>query len=132
MNLAVYLNYNDNTNQALEYYKEIFDAEELLKLVYTDEMTEDKEKIGKVLHAELKINNQLNLYFSDSFKDYKREGFAIVVEVDSLEEAKDLYAKLSQDGEEIAPLEELDVVPTIVGSVRDKFGLAWDIITESK
>jgi uncharacterized glyoxalase superfamily protein PhnB len=95
-------------------------------------MTEDKEKIGKVLHAELKINNQLNLYFSDSFKDYKREGFAIVVEVDSLEEAKDLYAKLSQDGEEIAPLEELDVVPTIVGSVRDKFGLAWDIITESK
>jgi PhnB protein len=132
MNLAVYLNYNDNTNQALEYYKEIFDAEELLKLVYTDEMTEDKEKIGKVLHAELKINNQLNLYFSDSFKDYKREGFAIVVEVDTLEEAKDLYAKLSQGGEEIAPLEELDVVPTIVGSVRDKFGLAWDIITESK
>lgn len=132
MNLAVYLNYNDNTNQALEYYKEIFDAEELLKLVYTDEMTEDKEKIGKVLHAELKINNQLNLYFSDSFKEYKREGFAIVVEVDTLEEAKALYAKLSQGGEKLTPLEELEVAPAIVGSVRDKFGLAWDIITESK
>lgn len=131
LNLAIYLNYNNNTNEALEFYQSIFNAKVLYKLEYTSEMTEDKEKIGKVLHAELQINEQLNLYFNDSFKEIEKAGFSVVVEVETLKEAEALYEQLSEGGKKMTPLRKIEVANTIVGGVIDKFGLAWDIVTSS-
>lgn len=131
MNFAIYLNYKDNTNEALEFYQSIFDAKVIYKVEYTSEMTEDKEKIGKVLHAELRINDQLNLYFNDSFKEYVRKGFSVVVEVPTIEEAEELYEKLGEGGHKHTPLREIGIGNTIVGGVEDKFGLEWDVVTVS-
>ncbi len=131
MNFAIYLNYNDNTNEALEFYQSIFDAKVLYKLDHTSETTEDKEKVGKVIHAELQINEQLNLYFSDSFKEVEKIGFSVVVEVDSLKEAEELYEKLSEGGIKISPLKRLDIADVIVGELKDKFGLTWDVVANS-
>jgi|GEM_PF-2143422 len=131
MNFAIYLNYKDNTNEALDFYQSIFDAKVIYKVEYTSEMTEDKEKIGKVLHAELRINDQLNLYFNDSFKEYVRKGFSVVVEVPTMEEAEELYEKLGEGGHKHTPLREIGIGNTVVGGVEDKFGLEWDVVTVS-
>jgi len=126
MKVAFYIRFRDNAQEALNYYKEIFNAEEKFVQYYTENMTDDPNKIGMIYHAELEFNNFL-FYLSDSFVDEDYRSFRLILEFDELSDAEHYFNVLSNKGKIHNKLEKIPIGP-MVGLVEDKFGVLWNIV----
>ncbi|XMB86136.1 VOC family protein [Mycoplasmatota bacterium WC44] len=127
MKLALYIKLKDNTEEVFNFYKKLFDAEEICMHKYNEYMTKDESKFGKVFHAEMKIKDSLYLYMGDSFKEQVPNAYKIVLEVPSLKEANDYFNSLREDGDTLSEMTKMPYGPTI-GEVKDKFGITWNIV----
>ncbi|MDP4089660.1 MAG: VOC family protein [Bacillota bacterium] len=90
--------YIENCKEALDFYKEVFGGEiKNLKLADGIEMFKGYE--GKIIHAELHINELCTLYFVDVL-DEPRKGFNmnLVLEMESEDEINKVYSALSNKG----------------------------------
>lgn len=125
MKFALYMHMNGRAEEIMETYISIFGGKELMRTVYTEEMTDNPELIGKIFHAEIKIGDFL-LYVTDS-KGKVENLYNLVYEVESLENAKDILHKLAEGGELQREMTKMPYGPTI-GSVKDKFGIEWDVV----
>jgi PhnB protein len=128
MRIAVYLKFNGRCEEALNVYKELFNAELICMHKFSEVMTENKELTGKVFHAELKIK-EFYIYMSDTDEelDYERQAYKITIECDTFENAKNYYNKLLVGGKIIEPLTKMPW-GDIMGHLRDSFGITWDIV----
>ena len=126
MKFAAYLEFNDNATEVIETYKAIFNAEVILEYLYDEDMTDDRDLIGKVFHAELKIGD-LNLYLCDSGVEPSFESIKLVVEIQNEEKAHEVFERLSKGGRIIREFTKLPIGPTIA-DVEDKFGIKWNIV----
>lgn len=128
MRIATYLQFGGNCADALDVYKELFDADVICKHLYDAQMTADERLVGKVFHAELKIR-EFYIYMSDAGTayDYDKQACKITVECDSMEQAQRYFETLSSAGQVLQPLSKMPYGPTI-GQLRDAFGTTWDIV----
>ena len=127
MKLAMYIKFNNNAEDAFKFYKEVFDAEEICFYKYSKEMTNDENKIGTVFHAEMCIKDSLYLYMSDALVDYNTDGYKIVLEVHTLDEANGYFDQLKVNGSVISEMKKMPYGPTI-GELKDQFGTIWNIV----
>lgn len=130
-----YVRTNGNGKEAVEFYKDAFDAELLGIQTYGDfpenpDFPLPEERRNLVAHAQLKIGNTY-LMLSDNFPDdpYKI-GFQLngAVLFTDAAKTKEVFEKLSAGGEVILPLQETPFSPAY-GQVKDKFNITWQIST---
>ena len=126
MKVATYLYFNRKAKEAIDRYQAVFGAEVICEYQYDDLMTNKKELLGKIFHAELKIADQ-NLYVSDVIDDGNVATMKFVVEFKDPEEAKSCLSKLVEDGRLISNFQKLAIGPTIA-EVEDQFGIKWDVV----
>jgi PhnB protein len=126
MKAATYLYFKDNSKEAIELYKSIFNAEVVCEYLFEDGMTQDQELLGKMFHAEIKIGDQ-NLYFSDTGKEALFDSMKFVVEYREEDEAKRCLEKIVLNGKLISDFKKMPVGPTIAHAI-DKFGIHWNIV----
>ncbi|WP_105614799.1 VOC family protein [Vallitalea okinawensis] len=128
MKIATYLRMKGRCNEALDLYKDIFNGEELFRYVHDENTTENESMIGKIFHAEMKIQD-FYIYMSDTQEDldYNKQAYNITVEVDTLEEAHRIFDRLKEGGRVHTPITKMAYGPYI-GNLFDKFGINWDIV----
>ena len=126
MKVATYLEFENNAEEVIETYQEIFDAEVVNKYYYDGDMTQEQGFIGKIFHAELTIGD-LNLYICDSGKSSSFASIKFVVEINEETEARKLFGKLAQNGRVISEFKNMPYGPTIA-HVEDKFRIRWDVV----
>ena len=135
--VAVYLNFNGNTEEAFNYYKEIFNGKFSGKGLqrFSDiqlpadgpQMSEADKKL--IIHAELTILGNHVLMATDApesmgFKLESGNNMHINVEPGSREETKRLFDALSEGGNVTMPLEDM-FFGAYFGSLTDKYGINW-------
>ena len=131
--LELYLVTNNNGLEALDFYADVFDAEVISCTTYGQAMPDvPEEKKDLVLNANLNING-IRLQLSDNGYDQPYiQGMNMTgcIQLDTVEEAKQIYEKLSIDAQRIdMELAETPWSPAY-GIVVDNFGMTWQINTD--
>jgi PhnB protein len=126
--LNPYLSLDGNAEEAMKFYAEAFGGE----VVHLDRYSsaqgmEFPEGYGdKVLHGRVKFGDNM-IYFSDvAFNKTKGDTISLSVEFDNEEEIDKAYAKLSEGGAVLMPLENT-FWGAKYGKVNDKYGFQWDL-----
>ncbi|MGM0878866.1 MAG: VOC family protein [Bacillota bacterium] len=135
--LTPYLNMEGNAREAIQFYEQAIGAEVLTIITYGDmpEMsntfTDDLKNL--VAHAKLQVG-ETELMFSDDpggSPIEKGKQVTICISTNDVEKSKRIFEALRQDGQVNMPFEETPFSPGF-GDVTDKFGVTFQIFTESQ
>jgi len=132
--LAIYLNFNGNSEEAFNFYKSVFGGEfsALQRFKDTPEAgnlsPEDQEKI---MHIALPIGNNISLMATDALESMGQSltignNVYISINVDSVEEADRVFGRLSEGGLIEMPM-ETTFWNAYFGSFADRYGIQWMI-----
>lgn len=114
MKLSPYLVVND-VQEAMDFYQSIFGG----KVIPLNEHQ------GKLLHAELKIQEDIVLHLSDNYgKSISNEGTQILLTFDNKETQQRIYNALSDKGNPHMPLNRT-FFNAIHGQVTDRYRVNW-------
>lgn len=117
----------DNCQEALEYYKGIFGGE-IQNTQKADPIEMFKGHEGKLIHAELHINEDCVIYFVDIFEAKLNIGnhIGILLELESDEEISRIFASLSEEGTVKMKLQDT-FWGAKHGELIDKNGIKWEL-----
>ncbi|MEO9593342.1 VOC family protein [Rhodopirellula bahusiensis] len=133
MSVVTTLNFGGRTEEAVEHYRAVLDADVLMLMRFRECPDPSFSKPGfedKVFHATIRIGTT-ELMGSDvgcEDPDAKTHfaGFAFAVRAESIENAERHFAGLSEQGRVLLPLAET-FFATRYGIVKDRFGVSWKI-----
>ena len=135
MKLQSYLAFNGNCEEAINFYKDVFDGEIVMMSRFKD-MPEDAmcvpdEALDLVMHCTLKFQNCI-LMASDTVdsKNFKEgNNYSISVSVPNEDEASSIFNSLADKGQIIMPF-----APAFwggkFGMLVDQFGIQWMVSSE--
>lgn len=130
MKCDVYLTFDGNCEEALNFYKEVFDGEIVVIMRYSEGppeyMVEGKE--DKIMHTTLSFGNGCELKASDTFHKPVVKGNAYTVSIlaDDEEHGEQLFGKLSKGGSIEMPFQKVFWGGKF-GNLVDQFGVQWMI-----
>lgn len=133
MAIQVYINFNGNCREAVEFYADVFGTGEPRIMSFAEappnpEFVLPEEAKNLIMHAQLNINGS-TVMFSDVFPGMPfTQGNNIILTVVSknMEEVKSFFNKLKEGGSVDMELQET-FWSKCYGSVTDKFGIAWQL-----
>lgn len=135
MQTSVYLFFNGNCEEALNFYAKTFGAKIEAMMTYEsgppmDNMPADWGK--KIMHGHL-IVGDTHVMASDAppGRYNKPQGFDVSLSTQTPEEAEHAFAALSQKGNVTMPMAETFFAPRF-GSVTDRFGIPWMVICDQQ
>lgn len=133
MAINIYLFFNGNCRQAVEFYASVFDTEKPNIMTFGDsprhpDFPLPEEAKDLVMHAELTIDGS-NVMFSDFFPGLpfnagNNIGLAIVNK--DMSKIKSWFTKLQEDGTVTMELQET-FWSKCYGKITDKFGIEWQL-----
>jgi PhnB protein len=138
MALEVYLNFDGNCYEAVEFYSKVFKTK-MQNVMYFADMPENPDfvltdEIKKlVLHTFLYINDTM-VMFSDCPPNIplkKGNNTALVINKDNTEEIKELFNSLKDGGTVVMELQET-FWSKLYAFVEDKYGILWHLIYTEK
>ncbi len=133
--INIYLAFNGNCLEALEYYKSIFGGE-FTQLSTFGEMPPQEgmppvkeEEKDLIMHMSLPISKETVLMASDTSgewaKSYKQgNNFSISVDAKNQKEADRIFRDLSKNGSIMMPMNKT-FWGSYFGMLTDKFGINW-------
>ena len=133
--VAIYLNFQGNTENAFNYYKSVFGTEFSSPLMRIKDIPYDPNgpkfsdsDLNSVMHVALPITGGTELMGSDTLESMGHKlvvgnNTTISLQLDSKEEADKHYAALSDGGSDKAAMR--DEFWGYWGSCLDKFGVRW-------
>jgi len=133
MSINVYLNFNGNTREAVEYYAKVFKTETPYLMTF-GEMPADpsfqlpEEAKNLVVHARLNIGGS-EVMFSDVFPGMpfvQGNNVSLSYQSKDIEEVKSLFHQLKEGGEVGMELQET-FWSKCYGNLTDKFGIQWQL-----
>lgn len=138
MAINVYINFNGNCREAVEFYAEVFETEEPEIMTFGDtpsdpEFILPEESKDLVMHTRLNINGH-NIMFSDVFPGMPftlGNNINLAIVSNDMDYIKSLYQKLKEDGVIGMELQET-FWSKCYGSLTDKFGIVWQFSHESE
>ena len=138
MAIGVYINFNGNCLEAVEFYSKVFGAEKPQIMTYGQTPPDPnfvipEEAKNLVLHALLNIAGS-NVMFSDVFPGTpftSGNNITLVVGSNNIGEIKSLFNKLKEGGTVDMELQET-FWSKCYGSLTDKFGIGWQFSYDSK
>lgn len=138
LRLIPYLVMNGNAKEAIRFYEKALDAQ-VLFIQSFGEMPENPEfplppnAKDRVSHATVKVG-ETELMLSDTFPGQPHQSgnqVTICISTNDKEKSTQMYEALQQGGQVNMPLQETFFSPAY-GSVTDKFGVNFQIFTESQ
>ena len=139
MGIEVYINFNGNCREAVDYYAEIFKTESPQIMTFGDGHKEEgaweipKEAENRVMHTELIISGS-RVMFSDTFPgmDFKPGNNIILTYMTTNpEEIKRIFGEMGKDGKVGMELQET-FWSKLYGSITDRFGIEWQFSLENE
>ncbi|WP_299123643.1 VOC family protein [uncultured Winogradskyella sp.] len=128
MKCDVYLSFDGNCEEAMNFYKNVFDGEFLMVMRYKDGPPEySKPEIeNKIMHTTIAFGNGCELKASDDFNMPLNKGnnFHVSIAADDEAQGHSIYSGLLEGGKATMPFEEMFWGGKF-GSVIDKFGVQW-------
>lgn len=133
-----YLVMDGNAKEAINFYKEALGAEVAYVQTF-GEMPENPEfplpeqAKNRVSHATIQVGGA-EIMFSDTFPGQPHQvgnQVTLCITSDDIEKSKNMFEALSHDGNVTMPLQETFFSPAY-GTVIDKFGVTFQIYTESQ
>ncbi|GIP32017.1 VOC family protein [Paenibacillus sp. J2TS4] len=136
MAVDVYINFNGNCREAVEFYAQVFGTEEPQIMTFGEtppnpEFTLPEEAKDLVMHTRLNINGS-NVMFSDVFPGMPfvaGNNINLAFVSKNMDEIKARFNKLKEDGTVIMDLQET-FWSQCYGSLTDKFGIQWQFSHE--
>lgn len=131
MSFTPYIFFDGNCSDAIDFYAEVFGADNVIKMPYSDAPPDVglPPSPDRFMHTQIDVGST-TLMFSDNpegMPSQPQSGFAVAHETKTLAEAQDKFAKLSEGGEVTMPFE-----PTFFsegfGMLKDKFGTSWMVM----
>lgn len=137
MGVEVYLVFNGNCREAVEFYKEAFNTEQPEYMTFADappnpDFVIPEEAKSLIMHTYLMIDGS-RVMFSDNFPGMPYTvGNNISVTVVSDDEGfiRSSFEKLQAGGKVSMPLQET-FWSKCFGSLKDKFGVEWQLSLDS-
>ncbi|WP_210468405.1 VOC family protein [Sporosarcina sp. 6E9] len=136
MAVDVYLNFNGNCREAVEFYAEVFETgkPEIMTFGETPPNPDyqlPEEAKNLVMHTRLNISGS-NVMFSDVFPGQPfvaGNNISLAFVSDDQDEIKSAFSKLSDGGNVRMELQETFWSKSY-GSLKDKFGIEWQFSHE--
>jgi PhnB protein len=125
--LNPYLNFRDNTREAMEFYQGIFGGKLDVNTFSDYNASPDPSEADKVMHAELKADNGIVFMAADtpnSMEYNPGTNFSMSLSGHNEDELRGYFDKLASGGTVTMPLEKA-VWGDTFGMVKDKFGVSW-------
>jgi len=131
MAIDVYINFNGNCREAVEFYAQVFETEKPRIMTFGDtppnpEFVLPEEAKKLVMHALINISGS-NVMFSDVFPGSPfvvGNNISLVRSSKNMDEIKSLFNKLKEGGVIVMDLQET-FFSKCYGSLTDKFGIGW-------
>ncbi|WP_028777219.1 VOC family protein [Shimazuella kribbensis] len=136
LRLTPYITLNGTTKEAIKFYQDAIGAKIITSQTF-GEMPADpsfplpEEAKDRIAHALLKVGDT-DLMFSDTFPGQPHQigsNVSIAIVVESKEESKKIFEKLSQGGQVQMPLQKTFWSESY-GALSDKYDIHWQITTE--
>jgi PhnB protein len=136
MVVTVYINFNGNCREAVEFYAEVFNTEKPEIMTFAEmppdpELEVPEEARDLVLHTSLDINGS-TIMFSDILPDttfITGNNISLTVMTISVEETEKLFDRLKEGGNVEMELGET-FWSKCYGSLTDKFGIVWQLMID--
>lgn len=129
-----YLTFNGEGKEAAEFYANLLGLEEVGMQKYADaNFPHPPEAADYLLHCHLK-KGEFQIMLADSAdkpSEYNKNGVALLIDCESVEEANQLYDGLREEGEVLMALQDT-FWGAKYGKVKDKFGFTWDLNCEKE
>ncbi|HJV45511.1 MAG TPA: VOC family protein [Bacillota bacterium] len=137
MAIDIYINFNGNCREAVEFYVEVFGTEKPQFMTFGDAPPNPESKLPEeakqlIMHTQLKINGG-NVMFSDTFPGMpfvSGNNISLVIASKNLDKMKSYFAKLKVDGTVQMDLQET-FWSKCYGYLTDKFGIGWQFNYDS-
>lgn len=137
MAVDVYINFNGNCREAVEYYAEVFGTEKPQIMTFGEmppnpDFALPEEAKNLVLHTRLTIDGS-NVMFSDTFPGMPfvaGNNISLAFVNKNMDLIKSLFHKLKEGGTVGMELQET-FWSKCYGTVTDKFGIHWQLSHES-
>lgn len=126
-NLNPYLNFKDNTRQAMQFYQSVFGGELKMNTFKEYHASQDSSEDNKIMHAELNSGKGIVFMAADTpnrMEYHPGANITMSLSGDNETELKNFYKKLSTGGKVTMPLEKA-VWGDTFGMCTDKFGINW-------
>lgn len=138
MAINVYINFNGNCREAVEFYAEVFGTEKPKIMTFGEAPPDPKFELPKemknlVMHTQLNICES-NVMFSDTFDGTPYvlgNNISLTIVIGNIDEIKSLFSKLKEGGIVDMELQET-FWSKCYGSLTDKFGIKWQLSHESE
>jgi PhnB protein len=125
--LNPYINFKDNTREAMEFYHSVFGGKLDLTTFKEFQASEDPSEDDLIMHAMLETENGMAFMASDTPKRMEYHpgtNFSISLSGDNEAELTSYYQALSEGGVVTMPLTKAIWGDTF-GMCTDKFGVNW-------
>lgn len=137
MAVDVYINFNGNCREAVEFYAQVFETEKPQIMTFGEtppdpSFTLPEEAKNLVMHTRLNINGS-NVMFSDVFPGMPfvaGNNISLSIVDQNIDEIKSLFNKLRDGGTVGMELQET-FWSKCYGSLTDKFGIQWQFNHDS-
>jgi PhnB protein len=124
--LNPYLNFRDNTREAMEFYRSVFGGELRMQTFEEFHATEDATEGDKIMHAQLEAGD-IVFMAADTPNHMEYDpgtNFNMSLSGEDEQRLRDYFEKLSAGGTVAMPLEQAPWGDTF-GMVIDRFGIRW-------
>lgn len=136
MAVNVYMNFNGNCREVVEFYAHVFETEKPEIMTFGDappnpEYDLPEEAKDLVMHTRLDISGS-NVMFSDVFPGWpfvQGNNISLAVVSKDIDEIKSVYSKLKEGGTVGMDLQET-FWSKCYGRLTDKFGIEWQLSHE--
>lgn len=126
-NLNPYLNFRDNTRQAMEFYHTVFGGRLEMNTFKDFGVSPDPSEDHKIMHSMLQAENGITFMAADTPNSMPySQGTDMYLSLSGDDEAtlRGYYEKLAEGGAVVQPLMAAPWGDTF-GAVNDKFGVKW-------
>lgn len=135
--IHAYLNFNGNCEEAFSFYEEVFKTKNVGTHRFGDMPADPNFPIqesdkNKVMHTALFINEQTMLMGSDCLESFGQKiasgnNSYIMLDTETAQEARELYASLSNGAEKIEMELAEQFWAELYASFQDRYGICWMI-----
>jgi PhnB protein len=125
--LNPYINFRDNTRQAMDFYKSVFGGNLMVSSFKDGGMSQGPEDENLVMHSQLDADNGMTLMASDTPPGWEyKPGTNVSISLSGDDEKllRGYWDKLSGAGNTVMPLEKAPWGDTF-GMCTDQFGIQW-------
>ncbi|CAM2878526.1 VOC family protein [Paenibacillus sediminis] len=137
MAVDIYLNFNGNCREAVEFYAKVFETEKPKIMTFGEappdpNFTLPDEAKNLVMHSRLTINGS-TVMFSDVFPGMPfvvGNNITLSISSKNMDEIKSLFNKLKEGGSVGMELQET-FWSKCYGNLTDKFGIGWQFNYDS-